>query len=62
MKTPLQIVQENCKKLVDRGEMTKDQAIQIILQKAIDMLEDLKMPEDQTWEIQEYDYMSKVIN
>lgn len=55
--TELRKVQLSCKKLVERGEMTKDQAIQIILQKAIDMLEDLKMPEDQTWEKQEHPEM-----
>lgn len=60
--TELRKLQLSCKKLVERGEMTKDQAIQIILQKAIDMLEDLKMPEDQSWEIKEYGYMAKKVD
>lgn len=52
--SPLRKTQIAVKKLVKRGEITKDQAIQIILQKAIDMLEELKIPEDQSWEKQEY--------
>lgn len=60
--TELRKLQLSCKKLVERGEMTKDQAIQIILQKAIDMLEDLKMPEDQSWEIKEYGYMARKVD
>lgn len=58
----LRKVQLSCKKLVERGEMTKEQAIQIILQKAIDMLEDLKMPEDQSWEVKEYGYMARKVD
>ena len=60
--TELHKVQLSCKKLVERGEMTKEQAIQIILQKAIDMLEDLKMPENQNWEKQEYPELFQEVN
>lgn len=60
--TELRKLQLSCKKLVERGEMTKDQAIQIILQKAIDMLEDLKMPEDQSWEVKECGYMARKVD
>lgn len=58
----LQKVQENCKKLVERGEITKEQAMIIILQKAQDMIEELKVPENQTWEVGEYGYMARNIN
>lgn len=60
--TELHKVQENCKKLVERGELTKEQAMIIILQKAQDMLLALKVPESQTWEIDEYGYMAQTIN
>lgn len=60
--TELHKVQENCKKLVERGELTKEQAMIIILQKAQDMLLELKVPESQTWEIDEYGYMAQTIN
>ena len=55
--TELHRTQIAVKKMVDRGEISKAQGICIILQKAMDLLEDLKMPENQDWEKYEYPEM-----
>lgn len=59
--TGLGKVQESVKILVDRGELSKEAGIQIILQKAIEILRDLKIPEDQAWEVNEYGYMGRSV-
>lgn len=50
----LEKVQENVKRMVERGEITKSEGIQIILSKTVELLESLKVPEEQSWEREEH--------
>lgn len=58
----LEKVQANVKKMVERGEISKIDGVRIVLNKTVELLESLKVPESQTWEEKEYGYMARTNN
>lgn len=50
----LKKIQENVKRMVENGEISKEAGITIIIDKALEMLDALKMPENQEWEKREH--------
>ena len=55
-------IMTNIRNMVKNGEITKREGEMLSLEKTLEMLQCLKMPEDQSWEIEEYAGMAKEYN